>query len=79
MSDILRMDYINSLPQPFMARMAGGDSWPVYDIEVETGLIRLDICGLLQISSMGEVIEFTDIDGGKHTPDSFYVDYQATP
>ena len=40
MVDILRMDYINSLPQPFIARFYGGSEWPVYDIEVQTGLLR---------------------------------------
>lgn len=76
MTDLLRMDYINSLPQPFMATFCGGDEWQVYDIEVGTGLLRIDVCGMLEVKSMGEVINFTDADGTCHDPDTFYCDYE---
>lgn len=72
MSDLLRMDYINSLPQPFIATMLGGWRWPVYDIDVETGLIRLDVMGKLDRTHIAEVVKFTDADGVEHTSDSFY-------
>jgi len=76
MTDLLRMDYINSLPQPFIVTLAGGDEWPVYDIDVETGLFRIDVVGKLQVEEMGGAILFTDIDGGEHDPDTFYCDYE---
>lgn len=76
MSDLLRMDHINSLPQPFIARMIGGSEWPVHDIDVETGLIRLDVCGKLDVTHIGDVMEFRDLDGGSHDPDSFYSDFE---
>lgn len=72
MTDRLRMDYINSLPQPFVARLCGGSDWPIHDIDVETGLLRLDVCGKLEVRRLSDVMEITDIDGGKHDPDDWY-------
>jgi hypothetical protein len=74
--DVLRMDYINSLPHPFLARFCGDKTWwPVHDFEVQTGLMRIDVCGLLQCKSFGEVVEIQDGSGRTHDPDSFYSDY----
>lgn len=75
MPDLLRMDYINSLPQPFLVTLIGGDEWPIHDIDVETGLIRIDVCGKLQAMHIGEATAFTDMDGVKHDAESFYSDY----
>lgn len=49
MIDVLRMDHINSLPQPFLVRFCGDKDWwwPVHDFEVGTGLMRIDVCGKL--------------------------------
>lgn len=79
MSDKLRMDYINSLPQPFMARLYGGWTWPIYDIEVETALCRIDVCGRLQVISFVEIAEITDEAGVKHDPEEWWVDAEQTP
>ena len=76
MSDKLKINYINSLPQPFIAQMAGGDEWPVEDIEVQTGLLRCDIVGKLQIFTISDVSVFVDADGEEHDPDSFFVDVE---
>jgi hypothetical protein len=73
-TDLLNMQALNALPQPFMARFCGGDTWPVYDIEVETGLMRIDVCGKLQVMLFADVMELTDCDGVKHDPDSFYLE-----
>lgn len=75
MTDLLRMEYINSLPQPFIAKFCGGDEWPVYDIDVETGLLRIDVVGKIQIMHIGEVMSFTDEGGDVHDVDTFYCDY----
>ena len=72
--DQLKMDYINSLPQPFIARMIGGGDWPVHDIEVQTALVRCDIVGKLQVFSISDVSAFVDADGNEHDPDTFWVD-----
>lgn len=78
MADLLRMDYINSLPHPFLARFCGDTSWwPVADFEVETGLMRIDVCGKLQVMRFGEVMEVQDGNGTTHDPDTFYSDYHA--
>lgn len=73
MSDLLRMDFINSLPQPFLARFCGDAIWwPVYDFEVGTGLMRIDVCGKLQVKAFGEVAEIIDGDSFRHDPNTFY-------
>lgn len=81
MTDRLRMDYINSLPQPFLALFFGGKDWwwPVYDIDVETGLMRIDVCGKLQVMHFGDVKELRDEGGVSHDPETFYSDWEDTP
>lgn len=76
MSDKLRMDYINSLPHPFLARFCGDETWwPVNDFEVETALMRIDVCGKLEVKSFGEVMEIQDGENVTHDPDTFYTDW----
>lgn len=75
--DLLNMGYINSLPQPFMARLLGGDWWEVESIDVETGLTRILVCGLLQVVHFGDITAFRDMDGTEHYPESFYLDAQS--
>lgn len=79
MTDLLRMDYINSLPQPFLVRFAGDRNWwwPVHDFEVQTGLIRIDVCGKLQVKNFGEVMEIKDGAGTSHDPDTFYSEEES--
>ncbi len=73
MNDRLRMDYINSLPQPFLARFCGDKTWwPVNDFEVQTGLMRIDVCGKLQVKHFGDVMEIRDDNGVSHDPETFY-------
>lgn len=72
--DKLNKDYINNLPQPFVCALTGeqGHRWPVYDIDVQTGLVRIDVCGLLQIVHIAEIKSFKADDGSLHDPDTFY-------
>ncbi len=70
--DRLRMEHINSLPQPFIAHFYGGDEWPVYDIDVQTGLLRIDVCGLLEIKNISDVRFFRDAAGAEHNSETFY-------
>lgn len=78
MSDLLDMAYINSLPQPFFAQGWGskGDEWmwPVQDICVETGLVRIDVCGKLDRKDISDFKRLQDADGTDHDPDDFYLD-----
>lgn len=78
MTDLLRMDFINSLPQPLWIRQWGRDSFdrPVWDICVETGLIRIDVCGLLDKLHIGDVAEFKDDTGVVYSSEVFYSDYE---
>lgn len=76
-ADKLRLDYINSLPQPFVAHFFGGDEWPVYEIEVKTGLIMIDVCGKLQENRIGDVKFFRDMNGIEHDSETFYSDYES--
>jgi hypothetical protein len=69
------MDHINSMPQPFMAHFCDGNEWPIYDIDVETGLLRIEVCGKLQVMHIGDVLFFRDADGIEHDSESFYCDY----
>lgn len=74
--DRLRMDHINSLPQPFLARFCGDrDWWPVADFEVQTGLMRIDVVGKLQVMRFSEVMEIQDGNSVFHDPETFYTDW----
>lgn len=77
MNDLLDMDYINSLPQPFMAEYWVNDKrywWPVNDFEVQTGLYRIDVCGLLQVCHIGDHFVFMDGSGKEHNYEDFFAD-----
>ncbi|MEW8120052.1 MAG: hypothetical protein AB2792_23070 [Candidatus Thiodiazotropha sp.] len=77
MSDRLRMDYINSLPQPFLVNLIGGWTFELHDIDVETGLMRINVMGKLDVLHVSDARNFVDADGNDHDPDTFYTDYQA--
>lgn len=67
--DILDMDYINSLAQPLW----DGD-WPVYDICVETGLYRIDVCGLLEVRHIDRCFNMKDALGNIMWVGDLYLD-----
>lgn len=77
-ADLLRMDYINSLPQPLIAHFYGGSEWPLYDIDVQTGMLRIDVVGKLDVKHIGDVRSFTDADGRQHDADDFYCEPTPT-
>jgi len=78
MTDLLRMDFINSLPQPLMIRRWGRESfdWPVETICPETGLMRIDVCGMLDRLHIDDVAQFKDGDGNIYDVEVFYSDYE---
>ena len=78
MTDLLRLDFINSLPQPLWIKQWGEKEfmWPVQDICVESGIIRVDVCGLLQAIQIGDVKEFKDDAGNIYDSEVFYTDYE---
>lgn len=69
MADRLDMEYINSLPQPLW----DGD-FPVYDICVDTGLYRIDVCGLLEIKHIDRCMTMKDANGKTHYTCDFELD-----
>ena len=76
--DMLLMAKINALPHPLMVRFVGDKRRTgVHDIDVETGSMRADVCGQLDVRSFCEVMELIDDSGATHDPETFYTDYEA--
>jgi len=59
--DILDGFKFNSLPSPVTAKMLGGSEWCIEALDVQTGAMRLDVCGKIDLSHFSEVIELIDI------------------
>ena len=79
MPDLLRMDFINALPQPLLIRQWGcGIWWPVHDIGVDAALVRIDVCGLLQPIHFSDCASIKDAEDVEHDPDTFYSDYEVS-
>lgn len=76
--DRLRIDYINSLPQPLWAETWKGDKWPVETICVQTGLVQCDIGGKIQTYQFEDITHFIDDEGAVHDPGTFEIDHQET-
>ena len=75
MADILNMKLINSLPQPFYIRLLGYKKimWPVESICVETGMARIDVCGMLQATHISEFSFMQTADGDVIDIESLYL------
>lgn len=71
MADLLLMDKINALPQPLRAKISG-TFWEVHDIDVETGLMRINVSGLLEVTTFSSCTSIKDMEGVEHNPDDFY-------
>ena len=76
--DLLDMEFINSLPQPFVGRELGGWWWGIYDMDVETGLVRIDACGKLVVKHIADFTAFRDDSGKEHDAETFYSDYDRS-
>ena len=74
-NDLLNMEFINSLPQPFIAIEYDEKwQWPIQDICVQSGIMRIDVCGLLQPVELLDYKFIQDANGNKHNPEDFYFD-----
>ena len=73
-SDLLDIDYINSLPQPFLGRALGGREWHINDFDVESGMLRINVSGCLQLMHIGDFTAFRDADQIWRSADAFYAD-----
>lgn len=79
MSDLLNMELINSLPQPLWVSENGKDWWwLVCDIEVQTGLVRIDVCGKLQVTHLSDWRHVRDDAQVIHDPDTFYLEDESS-
>lgn len=57
MGDLLNASFINSLEQLWVTPYGLGDKieFPVYDIDVETGLLRIDVMGQLDVYHISDI------------------------
>lgn len=78
MADKLKMDAINALQHPLIAVRSGGNEWPIYDICVATGLVRIDVVGKLQSIEFAEIVGIIDGNGDSHDADDFYIEDEDT-
>lgn len=74
MTDLLKLEMINSLPHPLLAHFYGGDKWEIESIDVGSGLMRVFVCGMLQCMHFGNVKHIEDADRVFHEQDDFYHD-----
>lgn len=72
--DLINGPKFNALPAPVTAKMLGGSEWPIESLDVQTGCMRLDVCGKIDVNRFSEVVELIDIDGGRHDPDDFWLE-----
>lgn len=72
MSDLLNMDLINSLPQPLWGKQFG-NWWPIHDICVQTGMARIDVCGMLEVTHFAAFMEIKDDSGKIHDTEDWYL------
>ena len=72
--DLLNGVKFNALPGPVTARMCGGGEWWIETLDVQTGAMRLDVCGQIDLSHFSEVMILIDINGSTHDPEDFWLD-----
>ena len=70
MADILDMQKINSLPQPLSTE----DGYYFETIDVQTGLVRVDVGGMIDFGEFSDFITIFDGDGVEHRTEDFYLD-----
>jgi len=76
--DLLDIVKINSLPHPLTARMVGGSEQMIETIDVQTGCMRLDIYGQIDLECFSIVMVIIDADGVEHDSDYFWIDYNGS-
>lgn len=68
--DRLDMEKINQLGQLYV-RISGSTWWPLESIDVETGLFRIDVIGMLEAHDWCDAFEFRDESGKVYEPEEF--------
>ncbi len=77
MIDLLDMDKLNAMGQMYGENL--GSWWPIVDIDVQTGLCRIDVCGLLQCMHFYEFVRIKGDSGEEMQTDDFYVEDAPCP
>ena len=73
--DLLDIAKINALPQPIMAVLfGGGGEYEIETIDVQTGCMRIMVCGLVEPMHFSDAKTLIDVDGSKHDPDDFWIE-----
>jgi hypothetical protein len=72
-NDLINIVKFNSLPPPVTARLIanGGDYW-IESLCVQTGIMRLDVYGQIDIEDFIMCAELIDSNGVSHNPEDFY-------
>lgn len=74
LGDKIDMEKFNKLPGPVTARMLGGSEYWIETLDVQTGCMRIDVCGQIDHTHFGEVTLLIDQDGNEHDPDDFWLE-----
>lgn len=72
MADLLREDFINSLPQPLYVKL-WSSYWPLVEVCVETGLGKIDVCGMYDNIEFGRVTSLRDANWNEVDLEECYV------
>lgn len=71
--DKLNITKFNNLPSPVTAVLIGGGEYWIESLCVQTGLMRLDISGMIDREDFIMVKTLIDANGNKHNPDEFWI------
>lgn len=75
MKDLLNMELLNSLPQPLRVSETGKAGWwPIQDFCVKTGIVRIDVFGVLQSTHFSDWNYIRDDSQQIHSLDDFYLE-----
>lgn len=67
--DVLDAEYINSLPQPLWDR-----GYQIVNIDVQTGLYKIDVCGMIDIKNLLKIRSIFDGNGNEHLIEDLLTD-----
>ena len=73
-ADLINMEKFNALPGLVIARLFSGDEWCIESLCVQSSVMRLDVCGQIDISAFSLVAVLIDGDGNEHNPDDFWIE-----
>jgi len=72
--DLLKIKEFNELPSPVTARIFGGGEYWIETLDVQTGCMRLDVSGQIDLSEFSMVKMLIDANGNEYDPDDFWVE-----